>query len=60
MNVKVGQGSSYKDLLIKYLRYPPHDLKYFTVISDGKTVNDLSEKLKDNSKLTILLPAGRG
>jgi len=60
LSVKVEPGSNYKDLLIKYLRYSPHHLKYFTIVMDGETVKDFSEKLKDNSKLTILLPVGGG
>lgn len=60
LTVKVEPGSNYKDLLIKYLRYSPHNLKYFTIMSGSEAVKDLSDKIKDNSKLTILLPAGRG
>jgi len=60
ISVKVEPGSNYKELLIKYLRYSPHHLKYFTIVMDGAPVRDFSEKLKDNSKLTILLPVGRG
>jgi len=58
ISVKIDPDSNYKDLLIKYLRYSPHNLKYFTIINDGNLVNDFSEKIKDGSKLTVMLPDG--
>jgi hypothetical protein len=56
--VEINAGSTFEQLLVKQLKFAKNHIKFFTVLSDGLTVDELSDKIPDEAKVKILMPVG--
>jgi molybdopterin converting factor small subunit len=54
------KGTTYQELLLKYLKFSPKYLKYFSIVVDSNKVVALTQKITKDQKVYIFLPLSGG
>ncbi|MBU2567351.1 MAG: hypothetical protein KJ967_01080 [Elusimicrobia bacterium] len=60
VTLNVPESTTYRQLLISHLKFSPVHVKYLTLMSNGRKVEDLSERIDGPARVTILMPVGGG
>ncbi|MBI5574076.1 MAG: hypothetical protein HY919_05950 [Elusimicrobia bacterium] len=58
--LRIKEGTTYGQLLTKSLKFSSEHLRHFTVISNSKSVSDLSEKIPNYANIKVLMTIGGG
>ena len=59
-SLKIKEGTTYEQLLTKSLKFSPEHLRHFTVISNSKSIGDLSEKNPNKARIKVFMTIGGG
>jgi len=54
------EGTTYEQLLTKFLKFSPEHLRHFTIISNCKSVGNFSEKIPNKANIKVLMTIGGG